>query len=494
MPNKDDDALLDDSNLYADAPELKASSSNSPSNIHHHHRSGSSGGDGGSTISTVSSKHGSSLSAGTGNAFLAAEVHSGINAPVNTSDNLKPPSTGDTSHIHDTIPAAAATSAAGTPTRSRKSKNKDKKIPPSSSARESVLTSPTRSSYQRTLATVEQFVPGAVEAAHTHISGTAGESAHNTTAVSTATQTHNRSEIKQPWRPSSPHPEPAHIRAGYYSKHTESHILSRSTQSAHALREEGLSFNNPNNPRNSRGSTTPVRSIRPRKSVESLLNDTANSRQRSSSLSPFRRSSPASIMTANLGRQKQQQLHAPPDVPGAHVYRDLNLGKCSYCTHNLLDLWTRKFGAPAGLNTSDISGTNNIRDTEASSSSDSSSSSSSEDEGVGHIKKRKSREHSKQGGKSKSSKVRKGLNTSAIKKRDGESRKHKRDKEKTKNKSRISKSKDRPLPSSSSASSSFTSGSSDLSASDVDYNSDHNLNPNVEHMKVCSCLQYWWGD
>ena len=110
------------------------------------------------------------------------------------------------------------------------------------------------------------------------------------------------------------------------------------------------------------------------------------------------------------------------------------------------------------------------------------------------IGKRKSRKHSKQGGKSKSSKVRKGLNTSAIKKRDGESRKHKRDKEKTKNKSRISKSKDRPLPSSSSASSSFTSGSSDLSASDVDYNSDHNLNPNVEHMKVCSCLQYWWGD
>jgi hypothetical protein len=336
---------VDDSHLYVDAPELQDCvdrHQHDPASPHSHDGS-QEGKTGGSTISTVSSVHASGASAATGNAFDVSVQ------PVGTEGSRRSSVLGGHSHrAHSEAGAAPGVpaptlSTAGTPTRTKRRAHTRSKAD-AASARESVLTSPTRSSYQRTLATVEQFVPGAVQAG-TGQMGVAG--AVNLTAVSvSAAGNGHTADPRLPWRPSSPHPTPAHVTAGYFAQPPG---RARSV-SPHMLREGEASFNASRNHSTSKGgsrSGTPLRSIRPRKS-DSFLHDTDSSRRKDTSLSPFRRSSPAAILRNSQQRlsQSAQSAHSGPQPT---AYRELNQAKCSYCARNLLELWTRKFGHPAAL-------------------------------------------------------------------------------------------------------------------------------------------------
>jgi hypothetical protein len=365
---------VDDSHLYVDAPELQ----DSHEDRHHHdpasphsHDGSQEGKTGGSTISTVSSVHASGASAATGNAF------DGSVQPGGTEGSRRSSTRGGHSHrSHSEAGAAAgvlAPTTAGTPTRNKKRIHRGSKAD-AASARESVLTSPTRSSYQRTLATVEQFVPGAVQtgAGQTGAAGTV-----NLTAVSvSANGNGHAADPRLPWRPSSPHPTPAHVIAGYFAQPPD---RSRSV-SPHMLREGEASFNASRNHSTSKGgsrSGTPLRSIRPRKS-DSFLHDTDSSRRKDTSLSPFRRSSPAAILRNSQQRltQSAQSAHSGPQPT---VYRELNQAKCSYCARNLLELWTQKFGHPAALHAGATGHAGAVKAAQTSDSGSSYSESGSED-------------------------------------------------------------------------------------------------------------------
>lgn len=330
-----EEGVADDSALYVDAPEIK--DGEEAQGEAGSQRGDSAGKASGSTISTVSSRHSAGDSAGTGNAFLA-----------NTGGEQQSAAGSRRGPVHMNLAAAAATTAGPSVTPAHSKRNRVSTTAssaaaalstsvlsqPAGTARESVLTSPTRASYQRTLATVEQFVAGGMQAG-THPAQHGADSGP---------------EGRQPWRPASPHPEPAHIRTGYY------------TQAGHnrsTLREDGFAFNTSRRSGSSSRGSTPVRSIRPSKHADSLLHNTESSRRKDVSLSPFRRSSPSAILRSARIRADPLSPKASAAARAARegnntsgsssIYRELREGKCSYCAHNLLELWTRKFGAPPSI-------------------------------------------------------------------------------------------------------------------------------------------------
>lgn len=341
---------LDDSNLYVDAQvdpsALPQTGQTAPAGLHGHS-------DGLSTISSGSSKH-STLESGDGNDVAhtkSAPSHPAHSQPV----DVHRVSTTDSHKAHG---RTRSTSQSGKPAGSHRPSSKhsapqtpsarDLEMDKDRSVRESVVTSPTRASYHRTLATVEQFVPTGSTAGTSHNTSMNATAGQNTTAhtLPSASGQGSNNQMKLPWRPSTPNASPAHIRTGYYQQ--TKYPKGYPAHSHHILQEDGFMFNNHTRSEN----RSPVRSIRPKKfsasSSGSLFNDTTNSRQRSASVSPFRRSTSPSALYAARHRDVHYNKHVPEQIPSAKVYRELNTGKCTYCTHNLLELWTRKFGPPIG--------------------------------------------------------------------------------------------------------------------------------------------------